>query len=144
MDSNKDFQSTLVLSEWQQLAKALAGNSATTLDGDHLDLATVIAVSRYNQSISLDKKVLPKLEESSQLLVEKLIQGHIIYALGHVLGRYQPSSRLSLNSFITVFLQSRKMTKEKFRKEPKKSILYSMKVRLQLQLCLWPGFGHQC
>lgn len=46
MDSNKDFQSTLVLSEWQQLAKALAGNSATTLDGGHLDLATVIAVSR--------------------------------------------------------------------------------------------------
>lgn len=36
-------------------------------------------IHRYNQSISLDKKVLPKLEESSQLLLEKLIQGHIIY-----------------------------------------------------------------
>lgn len=73
-----------VLSQWNSLRAVLDQKLRVPLQGDSLDLASLVAVARYGTKASIDdlpQDVIEKIHASVQCLQNALDQGHSVYGM---------------------------------------------------------------
>ncbi|MCJ1249796.1 hypothetical protein MMC30_007022 [Trapelia coarctata] len=82
MDNFMDSHSSTVLSQWDIFTrKTLPGAEETAVDGQHLDIATLVAVGRYGAHAYLDDKVHNGIAASAKVLHSQLHSGNVIYGV---------------------------------------------------------------
>ncbi|KAG7007616.1 phenylalanine aminomutase (L-beta-phenylalanine forming) [Physcia stellaris] len=72
----------VVLAGWDCLLDLVHGGSAeVVVNGESLRLAKVVAVARYNASVTLSKAIIPRVRASSEFLTNCLARGDCVYGV---------------------------------------------------------------
>ncbi|KAI9768063.1 MAG: hypothetical protein M1840_005097 [Geoglossum simile] len=74
---------TLVYSEWLKFQETLSRTHQVSLNGETLDVPSVVATARYGAVASIDEHpyLINRIEKSVKLLAEELEQGHSVYGV---------------------------------------------------------------
>ncbi|KAF2500646.1 phenylalanine ammonia-lyase [Lophium mytilinum] len=75
--------SSIVISEWENLRTRIQGRNPIVVDGSSLDIASIVAASRYGISGTLDPHpaVRARIDDSVQFLDNYLKEGHTVYGI---------------------------------------------------------------
>jgi len=79
--SAKRPHSTIVISQWRDLARYIQKQDSIVIDGSSLDIAATTAVGRYGiaGALSTDTVILDRINRSVQFLNKHMAQGHTVY-----------------------------------------------------------------
>ncbi|KAH0537196.1 hypothetical protein FGG08_005974 [Glutinoglossum americanum] len=97
----------LVFSDWLRFQNVVTHNDGISLDGNSLDVPSVVAISRYGALASVDKcpLVVGRIRGSVEFLQEELKKDHSIYGINTGFGGSADTRTQSLRALQTALIQ---------------------------------------